>query len=72
MNINGVEYILLAEYAERAGVDPANVRQKLARGTIEGVKVGHNWMVKADTPIMVDNRVKSGKYRGWRNKGKAE
>lgn len=59
--------ITLAEYAQRKGKDPANLRQKIARGKLEAIKMGRDWLIEEDTPLE-DGRVKSGKYRDWRKK----
>lgn len=67
MIIDGIDYIPLAEYANRVGVTPSNLRYKLTRGTLQGMKVGRDWMIPANAPYE-DGRVKSGKYKDWRKK----
>lgn len=62
--------IPITEYAARNGKNPIVVRQKCQRGTLPGaIKMGRDWFVPADAPYP-DNRVKSGKYKDWRKKGK--
>lgn len=67
MIIDGIDYIPLAEYANRVGVTTSNLRYKLTRGTLQGMKVGRDWMIPANAPYE-DGRVKSGKYKYWRKK----
>lgn len=59
--------ISLPEYAARIGKAPTSVRQKCQLGTLPGaVKIGRDWLIPADAPY-TDGRVKSGKYKGWRD-----
>ena len=59
--------ITLNEYAKRHGRSPATLRQRIARGTLQAVKMGRDWLIDEDTPLE-DTRIKSGKYRDWRKK----
>ena len=60
--------ITLKEYAERHGRDPATFRQKALRGGFQTAKkIGRDWMIDEDEPL-VDKRVQSGNYVGWRDK----
>lgn len=60
--------IPLKEYAEKIGRDPATIRQRILRGTLQGaVKIGRDWLIPADTPYE-DQRVRTGRYKGWREK----
>ena len=68
MNINGIDYISLTEFAERSGVDASGLRRKLAAGEMDGIKISRSWFVPASTPDAADGRVKSGNYRNWRKK----
>jgi hypothetical protein len=68
INIDGVDYIPLSEYADRSGVDASGLRRKLAAGEIDGIKISRSWFVPASTPDAADGRVKSGNYRNWRKK----
>ena len=65
-----IDLIPITEYAARTGRNPIVVRQKCQRGTLPGaVKLGRDWFVPADAPYP-DTRVKSGKYKDWRKKGR--
>ena len=68
MNINGIDYISLTEFAERSGVDASGLRRKLAAGEMDGIKISRSWFVPENTPDVEDGRVKSGNYRNWRKK----
>lgn len=57
--------ITLKDYAERKGVAPKTVRDKIQRGTLPAVKIGRDWLIEESTPY-VDGRVRSGKYTEWR------
>ena len=59
--------IPLKQWAENVGIDPATARQKAIRGTLPAVKMGRDWFIEENTKN-TDNRVKSGKYKNWRNK----
>lgn len=58
--------IPLKQWAERVGINPASARQKAIRGNLPAVKMGRDWLIEEDTPN-TDGRVKSGKYKDWRN-----
>jgi hypothetical protein len=34
--------------AEAAGVDPSNIRHLLAHGTLQGYKLGREWLIEPD------------------------
>jgi len=58
--------ISIAEYAKLHGKAVITVRQKAARGGFKTAqKIGRNWVIDADEPYE-DERIKSGKYIGWR------
>ena len=40
------ELISLAEYSRLTGTNPANLRQKIARGTLKAKKVENKWYVE--------------------------
>ena len=40
------ELISLAEYSRLTGANPANLRQKIARGTLEAKKIENKWYVE--------------------------
>lgn len=68
MDIN--DYIPIAEFAKQIGLTANAVRRKCMRGMLPGaIKMGRDWFVPkgAEYP---DNRVKSGKYIGFRDKEK--
>jgi hypothetical protein len=52
-------YIPLKEYAEIHGANPANVRQKILRGTLPAKKIGSEWFIDINTPY-TDARRKEG------------
>ena len=61
--------ITLVEYASRHGVDSTALRHKAQRGTLKTVKkMGRDWFIDEDEPL-VDGRIKSGKYKDWRQGG---
>lgn len=60
--------ITLKEYALRHGRDPVVMRQKAIRGGFKTTrKMGRDWFIEEDEPL-IDGRVKSGKYVGFRAK----
>lgn len=40
------ELISLAEYARMTGANPANLRQKIARGTLKATKKENKWYIE--------------------------
>lgn len=40
------ELISLAEYSRMTGANPANLRQKIARGTLEAKKIENKWYIE--------------------------
>ena len=69
--MSNTEYLSVTQYAEKIGLKVARVRQMAADGLLSATKVGSQWIIPADTPKPPDNRVKSGKYKGWRKGGAA-
>ena len=58
--------ISLAEYAEKNNLSPVSVRQKAARGGYKtAYKIGKNWVIDSEEEH-IDNRIKTGKYKDWR------
>ena len=58
--------IPIAEYAKMIGKATITVAGKCRRGTLPGaIKIGRDWFVPKDAEYP-DNRLKSGKYIGWR------
>lgn len=43
-------YVTIREYAKIHGVNPANVRQKILRGTLEAERLGNEWLIDKNTP----------------------
>lgn len=43
---SGRELISLAEYSRLTGANPANLRQKIARGTLEAKKIENKWYIE--------------------------
>jgi len=66
--MDNTRLIPIKDYAEKLGLSAVSVRQKCQRGNVPGaVKLGRDWLIPPDAPYP-DSRVKSGKYRSWRNK----
>ena len=64
----GDSLIPIAKYAEARGLAANSVRHKCIRGTLPGaVKLGRDWFIPADAPYP-DARVKSGRYKNWRQR----
>lgn len=42
------ELISLAEYARMTGANPANLRQKIARGTLKAKKIENKWYIEKE------------------------
>ena len=60
--------IPLKDWAELNGILPESARQKATYGGFKtAIKIGRQWFIDKDEPN-TDNRIKSGKYIGWRNK----
>lgn len=63
------EYLTIKETAEKWDVSIRWVQTLCATGKIEGaIKFGRDWAVPKDAERPDDSRVKSGKYKGWRDK----
>lgn len=43
-------YVTIREYAKIHGVNPANIRQKILRGTLKAERLGNEWLIDKDTP----------------------
>ena len=64
--------ITLKEYAERLGKNPVVVRQKAIRGGFKtAIKFGRDWIID-ENEVYVDNRIRTGRFIGARNKLKGE
>lgn len=42
------ELISLAEYSRLTGANPANLRQKIARGTLKAIKIENKWYIEKE------------------------
>lgn len=63
--------ISITEYAKMHGKDDSYVRKLCLKGTFKTArKLGRIWVIEADEPYPVDKRLKSGKYKNWRDKTK--
>ncbi len=62
------QYLSVSQWAKLHGKDPGNVRRLILAGRIPAIKVGSQWAIAADVQPPPDKRVKTGKYKGWRNK----
>ena len=63
------DYLTIREVAEKWDLTVRRVQKMCADGLIPGaIKFGKLWAVPKDTERPIDNRVKSGKYRGWRKR----
>lgn len=60
------KFLSVAEFCEKFGKDPGNVRRLITQGRIPAQKVGKQWIIPSDAAPPDDKRVKSGKYRNWR------
>ena len=57
--------IPIKEYAEKHGIDPATVRQRILRGAMPGaVKLANAWFVPRDLPL-TDNR-RGDRSKRWK------
>lgn len=56
------------EFADQTGKDPGYLRKMLIAGRLDGVKVGNQWCIPMSAKLPEDARVKTGKYKNWRNK----
>lgn len=67
------DLISLIQFAELHGIAGATARQNAKNGKYKSArKIGRNWVIDRNEPI-VDRRIKSGEYVGWRQKyGKSE
>lgn len=63
-----VEYLSLAQWAKLHGKDRRNALRLIQEGRIPAQKIGSQWAIAADVQPPPDKRVKTGKYKGWRNK----
>ena len=63
------EYITIKELAERWEITPRRIQKMCADGKLPGAKkFGRDWAIPQDIERPTDNRVVTGKYKGWRQK----
>ena len=62
------DFLSVSEFSALHGKDPGNVRRLIQQGRIPAQKIGNQWVIPSDSVLPEDRRVKSGKYRGARNK----
>ena len=62
------DYYTVKEFSEITGKDTGNIRRMLINGTIDGEKLGRQWIIPKSEVYPSDKRLKSGKYRNWRKK----
>jgi hypothetical protein len=58
MNLDN--YVSVKDYARMHNLSPATVRQRIHRGSTKAVKVGRDWFIRKDEPL-IDNRVSTKK-----------
>ena len=61
-------FYTVSQYSAIFEKDSGNIRRMLINGTLEGEKVGNQWLIPKTAKPVEDRRLKSGKYRNWRNK----
>lgn len=64
------EYLTVSQYAQASGKDPGNIRRMLIKGILQGEKVGNQWLIPKDAVYPEDGRIRSGRYRNWRQRAK--
>lgn len=58
--------ISLMEYAKKHNRDSRNIRRRAENGKFQTAKkIGNMWVIEEDEPL-VDERVKSGKFKNFR------
>ncbi len=62
------DFYTVSQYSAIFGKDPGNIRRMLINRTLMGEKVGNQWLIPKTAKPGEDRRLKSGKYRNWRNK----
>lgn len=62
------ELLSVSEYCEKYKKDPGNVRKLLISGRLNGDKIGNQWVIASKEAYPKDNRIKTGKYKNYRNK----
>jgi len=62
------DYYTVTQFAELYGKDTGNIRRMLINGTLQGEKVGNQWLIPKNVCVPEDKRIKSGEYKRWRQK----
>jgi len=63
------DYLSIKELADKWQVTIKYVQRLCRQGSIQGaIKIRGRWFIPVDAARPNDNRVKSGKYIGWRKK----
>lgn len=61
-------YLTIKEISEKWNITPRRVQKMCADGLIPGVtKFGKSWAIPDTVDKPDDGRVKTGKYKNWRN-----
>ena len=55
-----IEYLTLKDWAEREGISPATVRQRIARGSTQAIKLGRDWMIPKNEKLTDGRRRNEG------------
>jgi len=50
------DYVSVKDYARMNNLSPATVRQRIQRGSTKAVKIGRDWFIRKDEPL-IDNRI---------------
>ena len=53
------EWLTLEEYGALKKRNPANLRQKILRGTIKAKKAGNQWFIRKDEPLKDHRKAKN-------------
>ena len=62
-------YRNIKEASEKWEISPRRIQVLCSEGRIDGAsKLGREWAIPIDADKPTDNRVTSGKYKGWRKK----
>ena len=62
-------YMNIKEASEKWEISPQRIQVLCSEGRIDGAsKLGREWAIPIDADKPTDNRVTSGKYKGWRKK----
>ena len=68
MALSPIKKVPLKQYAEFNGISPDTARQRAGRGAYQTAeKIGRDWFIDPREEH-IDNRVKTGEYKNWRDK----